>query len=132
MGILMLLSCSCKDRLKSLWWMQHLSMVISSWKTWHLFLFLTSLSIGFTKLLELQSGEIFSVIISYISQLFLSTCLGLEIICLPSYQVNHIYVIPLCVSCLPKFPYVSCTSAKIQCLPNDVFYLLTELAIKRC
>ena len=38
--------------------------------------------------------------------------MGLETNCLPSYQVNHRYPILLCVSCLPKFPYVSCTSAK--------------------
>ena len=42
--ILLLLSCSSKDRLKSLWWMQHLSMVISSWKTYVIFPFVASLS----------------------------------------------------------------------------------------
>jgi len=42
--ILMLLSCSSKDRLKSLWRMQHLSTVISSWKTYVVFPFVASLS----------------------------------------------------------------------------------------
>ena len=69
--ILMLLSCSSKNRLKSLWWMQHLSMVISFWKTCHVSLcrFITYLFIEF---LELQLGKIFSVIISHFLQLFLS------------------------------------------------------------
>ena len=101
-----------KHRLKSLWWIQHLSMVISSWKTWHLFPFVASLSICFTELLDLQSGKMFLVIIGHISQLFLSTCLGLERTCLLSYQINQRYPVLLYVSCLPKFPYVTCTSAK--------------------
>ena len=42
--ILLLLSCSSKDRLKSLWWKQHLSMVISSWKTYVIFPFIAWLS----------------------------------------------------------------------------------------
>ena len=119
MHILMLLSCSWKNRLKTLWWIQHLSMVISSWKRWYLLLLVTSLSTWFTELLGLQSGKIFSVINKTHFTTFLNTCLGLERTCLPSYQVNHRYPILLCVSCLPKFPYVSCTSAKTQCLPND-------------
>ena len=93
---------------------------------------LSSLSICFTEHLELQSSKIFSVMLSHISQLFLNSHLGLERTCLPTYQVNHRYQILLYVSCLPKFPYVSCTSVKTQCLPNGVFYILTELAIKRC
>ena len=120
MYIVMLLSCSWKDRLKTLWWMQYLSMVISSWKRWYLFLLVTSLSTCFTELLWLQSGKIFSVINKTHFTTFLNTCVGLERTHLPSYQVNHRYSILLCVSCLPKFPYVSCTSAKTQCLPNDM------------
>ena len=40
--ILMLLSYFCKDRVKYLWWMQNLSMVITSWKTWRMFSFVAS------------------------------------------------------------------------------------------
>ena len=82
----------------------------SSWKTWHLFPLVAYLC--FTEHLELQSSKIFSVMLSHISQLFLNSHLGLERTCLPTYQVNHRYQILLYVSCLPKFPYVSCTSAK--------------------
>lgn len=73
MDILMLFSCSCKDRLNSLWWMQHLSTIISSWKTWDLFPFVASLS----RTSRATVRKIFSVIISYISQLFLNPCFRL-------------------------------------------------------
>ena len=52
--ILRLLSCFSKDRLKSLWWMQHLSMVISSWKTYVVFPFIASLSMFFIEIIELH------------------------------------------------------------------------------
>ena len=57
-----------KDRLESLWWKQHLSMV-NQFLEDMASVSLSSLSICFTEHLELQSSKIFSVMLSHISQL---------------------------------------------------------------
>ena len=128
----MLIMCSHRDRINSLWWLQHLNMVNKLFEDMVSVSLVVSLSFCYTVLLELQSHKLLSVMLNPTSQFCLNSFLVLEgtSVC-PPIKINTDIRSSMCFGSTLFTLYICHMSWNIE-PAYDTFLLLSELSIKKC